>query len=290
VIYYLIPGNYFDIKGVIYLLYIEIIVYNKFGGTMKKQIIWSHLIAILVSGLVVSACSGSLEKTSEPSENNEAVVVLENTAEVTVAVEPTEELSIQIQDFISARDYLVGYLSEQYGIESKDPWMETNITPADAAGVTTFRYVSGALSIVISAEASAPYPASYTIQEASYIANGFYWEGTLDLNGEIMETTVVPPWSVLDTDQARDAVLVYLLNTYDIPLAEDWVDEGFSQTGNGTVARNYSSASWTVFVEFAPAAPLVSSYKVVVENIAEGILWEGDISGQGEIKEISFSQ
>jgi hypothetical protein len=290
VIYYLIPGNYFDIKGVIYLLYIEIIVYNKFGGTMKKQIIWSHLIAILVSGLVVSACSGSLEQTVDPSENNEAVLVLENSAEETVAVEPTEELSIQIQDFISARDYLVAYLSDQYGIESKDPWMEANITPADAAGVTTFRYVSGALSIVISAEASAPYPASYTIQEASYIANGFYWEGTLDLNGEIMETTVVPPWSVLDTDQARDAVLVYLLNTYDIPLAEDWVDEGFSQTGNGTAARNYSSASWTVFVEFAPAAPLVSSYKVVVENIAEGILWEGDISGQGEIKEISFSQ
>jgi hypothetical protein len=272
------------------LLYIEIIVYNKVGGTMKKQIILSHLIAILVSGLVVSACSGSLKQTADPSDNVEAVVVTENSAEVTEEVEPTEEVSIQIQDFISARDYLVAYLSDQYGIESKDPWMEANITPADAAGVTTFRYVSGPLSIVISAEASAPYPASYTIQEASFIANGFYWEGSLDLNGEINETMVVPPWSILDTDQARDAVLVYLLNTYDITLMEDWVDEGFSQTGNDSVVLRYSSGSWTVLVEFAPAAPLVSSYKVIVENIAEGILWEGDISGKGEIKEIIFSQ
>jgi len=257
---------------------------------VKKQIVWSHLFAVLVSGLVVSACSGSLKQTADPSENIEAVVVLENSAEVTEEVEPTEEVSILIQDFISARDHLVAYLSDQYGIERKDPWMEANITPADSAGVTTFRYVSGLLSIVIYAEASDPYPASYTIREASYIANGFYWEGTLNLNGEINETTVVPPWSVLDTDQARDAVLVYLLNTYDIPLIEDWIDEGLSPTGNGTAVCKYSSGSWTVFVEFAPAAPLVSSYKVIVENIVEGIRWEGDISGQGEIKEISYSQ
>jgi putative hemolysin len=365
---------------VIYLLYIEIIVYNKVRGTMKKQIIWSHLVAILVSGLVVSACSDNLKETADPSENNEAVVGLENPAALyceklgyqiesvekdggmdadcifpngsrcgqwdllsgrcgqeytyceiqggsiqeganigtclfsdgssceeylyssgecvpgdnstggTEEVLPTEEVSIQIQDFISARDYLVAYLFEHYGIEITDPWMEADITPADAAGVNTFRYVSGPLTIVMSAEASAPYPASYTIQEASYIANGFYWEGTLDLNGEINETMVVPVWSILDTDQARDAVLEYLLNTYDIPMMGDWVDEGISQTGNDTVALRYSSGSWTVLVEFAPAAPLVSNYKVIVENIGEGILWEGDISGQGEIKEISFSQ
>jgi hypothetical protein len=286
----LITGNYFDIDNVIYLLYIGIIVYNEIGGTMKKLLISSYLIAMFVSGLVVSACSASLKQTADPSENNEAVVVTDTSAEVTVEVEPTEEVSIQIQDFISARDYLVAYLSDQYGIESKDPWMEANISPADAAGVTTFRYVSGPLSIVISAEASAPYPASYTIQEASYIANGFYWEGALDLNGEINEIMVVPPWSILDTDQARDAVLAYLLKTYDIPSLGDWVDDGFTQTGNDSVAIRYSSGSWTVLVEFAPAAPLVSSYKVIVENIAEGILWEGDISGHGEITEIDFSQ
>jgi len=257
---------------------------------MDERTFSSYLIAILVSGLVVTSCTGSPNQTADPSENNEIVVVIENSAEVTEEVEPTEEISIQIQDFISAREYLVAYLSNQYGIESKDPWMEANITPADAAGVTTIRYVSGPLWIVISAEASVPYPALYNIHEASYIANGFRWVGMVALDGTITETEVIPPWPVLNTDQARNAVLVYLLETYDILSPADWVDEGFSQTGNGTSVCKYLSESWTVLVEFAPAAPLVSSYKVFVENIAEGILWEGDISGQGEINEISFSQ
>jgi len=214
----------------------------------------------------------------------------DNTAEVTEEIEVTEEVLIQIKDFISAREYLVAYLSDQYGIESNDPWMEANITPADAAGVTTFRYVSGPLWIVISAEASAPYTAIYIIQEASYIANGFRWEGTLTADGTIIETKVIPPWPILDTGPARDAVLAYLLETYDILPFGDWVDEGVSQTGNDTVSIRYSSESWTVLVEFVPAAPLISSYNVIVENNAEGIRWEGDISGQGEINEISFSQ
>jgi putative hemolysin len=214
----------------------------------------------------------------------------DNPAEVTEKATATEEVLIQIQDFISARDYLVAYFSEQYGIERVDPWMEANITPAEAAGFTTFRYVSGPLWIVISAEASAPYPTSYTIQEASYIANGFRWEGTLAIDGTIVGTKVVPPWPILNTDQARDAVLDYLVETYDMPHFGSWVDEGVSQTGNDTVVRRYSSESWIIIVEFVPAAPLVSSYNVIVENNSEGIRWEGDISGQGEINEIGFSQ
>jgi len=214
----------------------------------------------------------------------------DNPAEVTEEIEANEEVLIQIKDFISAREYLVAYLSDQYGIERNDPWMEANITPADAAGVTTFRYVSGPLTIVIFAEASAPYAASYTIQEVSYIANGFRWEGILAIDGTIIETKVIPPWPILNTDQARDAALDYLVATYGIPPIGNWVDEGISQTGNDTVERRYSSESWIVIVELVPSAPLVSSYNVIVENNAEGIRWEGDISGQGEINEISFSQ
>lgn len=256
---------------------------------MKKQRISYHLLAFCFV-MVLSACSGNLKQTSHPSENNEVKIIPEIPTEVTEEVEPTEEVSVQIQDYISARDYLVLYFYEHYEIESKDPWMEANITPADAAGVTTFRYVSGPLTIVLSAEASAPYPALYTITDASYIANGFYWEGTLDLNGEITETRVVPPWSVLNLEQARDAVLVHLVQTYQVSFPEEWVDEGISPAGNGNALGKYSSESWTVLVEFAPAAPLVSSYHVIVENTADAFRWEGDISGQGEITEISFTQ
>jgi putative hemolysin len=213
----------------------------------------------------------------------------DNPVEVTEEAEATEEVFIQIQDFLSARDYLVAYFYEQYAIESKDPWMETNITPADAAGVITFRYISGPWWIEISAEASAPYASLYTIKEASYIANGFRWEGTLATDGTIVEMKVVPPWPILNTDQARDAILDYLIEVYDIPPFGSWIDEGISQTGNDTVERRYSSESWIIKVELVPSAPLVSSYKVIVENTSEGIRWEGNITGQGDISETSFS-
>ncbi len=213
----------------------------------------------------------------------------DNPVEVPEEVTATEEVLIQIQDFISARDYLVAYLFEQYGIESMDPWMEANITPANAEGVTTFRYVSGPLWIEISAEASAPYASLYIIQEVSFIANGFRWEGTLAVDGTIVETNVVPPWPILNTDQARDAVLDFLVEAHNLAPFGSWIEEGISQTGNDTVERSYSDESWSVKVEFAPAAPLVSSYTVVVENTSEGIRWEGDITGQGDISETSFS-
>jgi hypothetical protein len=257
---------------------------------MKKQIVSLYIITIFISSLVVSACSGGLEQTVEPIEINDVVVVIDDAEEVTEEVEPTEEISLQIQDFASARDYVAAYLSTQYGIESAGDWMEANITPADAAGAATFRYVSGPLTLVISAEAAAPYPASYTIPEVTYIANGFYWEGTLDSNGEITETKVVPPWSVLNTEQARDAVLAYLVQTYQSSFPGEWVDEGISPAGNGNALGRYSSESWTVLVEFAPAAPLVSSYHVIVENTTVGFRWEGNITGPGAITEISFSQ
>jgi hypothetical protein len=218
-----------------------------------------------------------------PSETAEELVPTEEAG-------PSEKVIIQIKDFISARDFLVAYILEVYGIETTDPWMEANITSADAEGVTTFRYVSGPLWIEVSAEASAPYAALYTFKEVSFIANGFRWEGTLAIDGSIVETNVVPPWSVLNPEQARDAALAYMAEVHSVAASESWVDEGISSTENNTVLLVYTSGSWSIEVEFAPSAPLVPSYKVVVENASEGILWQGDISGQGNIVEISFSQ
>jgi hypothetical protein len=111
----------------------------------------------------------------------------------------------------------------------------------------------------------------------------------LAADGTIVEMKVVPPWPILNTDQARDAILDYLIEVYDIPPFGSWIDEGISQTGNDTVERRYSSESWIIKVELVPSAPLVSSYKVIVENTSEGIRWEGNITGQGDISETSFS-
>ena len=201
-----------------------------------------------------------------------------------------EEEPIQILGFSEARDFLAAYFSDQYSIQAPEPWLEQNITPEDAQGVSTFRFVSGPVTIVISAPAGVPGPSEYTIKEASNIVNGFYWEGTLSINGDITETRVISPGSIFNEEQARDAILEYMITTYNLPSFGEWTDKGISQTDDDTALRVFTSESWVAEVEFEPAAPLVSNYQVTVDNLSEGIHWEGEITLHGEITEISFIQ
>ena len=114
-----------------------------------------------------------------------------------------EEEPIQILGFDEARDFIASYFSDQYGKKSTEPWMEQNITPQGAAGSSTIRFVSGPLTIVIFAKTSAPSPSEYAIKEASHVVNGFYWEGTLTFEGEIIETKACLPGSILNEENAR---------------------------------------------------------------------------------------
>ena len=202
----------------------------------------------------------------------------------------TEEDSIQILGFSDARDFIAEYFYDHFGIEQTEPWIEQNITPDDAVGSSTIRFVSGPLTIVISAPAAAPGPSMYTIEEASFIVNGFHWEGILNIDGHITENMVIPPGTILSEKQARDAVLEYIMDTYTLPSFGEWIDQGFTHTDADAMVRAFTSGSWVVETEFAPAAPLISSYHVTVHNNSEGIRWEGDISLHGEIVETSFTK
>jgi putative hemolysin len=202
----------------------------------------------------------------------------------------SEEDTTQIIDVSGARDYIAAYFDSEYGIEQTEPWIEQNITPDDAIGSSTIRFVSGPLTIVISTPAAAPSSSVYTIEEASFIVNGFYWEGTLSFNGDITESTVTLPGTILSEEQARDAVMENIVTIYDLPAIDEWTDQGVSQTDADTVLRVYNSGPWVVEVELIPAAPLVSSYHVTVDHLSEAIRWEGDISYHGEIVEESFSK
>ncbi len=82
----------------------------------------------------------------------------DNPGEISEDDVSSEEVPIEILDYLQARDFVAAYLLNQYGIETTEPWMEQNITPENAAGSSTFRYASGPLTILITAEASAPYP------------------------------------------------------------------------------------------------------------------------------------
>jgi putative hemolysin len=199
-----------------------------------------------------------------------------------------EEDLVKILGFDEARDFIASYFSGQYGIKRTEPWMEQNITPQDAVGSSTVRFVSGPLTIVIFAEAAAPSPSEYVIKEASYIVNGFYWEGTLSFEGEITETKVHLPGTILNEENARDEVMEHLIVNYDLPTYGEWIDQGFTPTESVSMKRVYTSEAWVVTIEFEPSAPLVSTYFVTVDNLTESIRWEGDITLRGEISETSF--
>jgi putative hemolysin len=202
----------------------------------------------------------------------------------------SEEETILILGFSEARDFIAEYFYSQYGIELAEPWLEQNITPEGVVGASTLRFVSGPLTIVISAPVSAPAASVYTIEEASFIVNGFYWEGTLSSDGQIAESIVIPPATILSEGQARDAVVEYLSDKYTLPTSSEWTDQGLIQTDDDTVVRAYTSGSWVAEVEFAPAAPLVSSYQVTIYSDLEGVRWEGDISYHGDIVETSSTE
>jgi putative hemolysin len=202
----------------------------------------------------------------------------------------SEEAAIQIMGLSEARDFIADYLYSQYGIEQIGPWIEQDITPDGVVGSSTILFVSGPLRIVISAPAAAPAPSEYLIEEAIYIANGFSWEGILSFDGQITESNVIPPATILSEEQARDAVLEYIIDTYTLPSFGEWADQGTTATDADMALRVFASGPWVVEVEFAPAAPLISSYHVVVSNNSDGIRWEGDISLRGEMVEISFTK
>ncbi len=230
--------------------------------------------------------SGDCAMGDNPAEESEEL----NDVEEVEEMEDAEGEEILITDFVSALDHLMEYLAKEYGLEIVEPWMETDITDPNSGGVVKFRYLSGMVTVILSAEAAAPYASLYNVQEVSNMTNAFHWSGTIALDGTITEDEVVPPWEILNREDARDAALEFLSVTYEISSPTSWIDEGMSQAGEYKSAQHYSAGSWLVTVEFEPAAPFVSSYTVTVENNSLGLLWEGEITGQGDITEISFTQ
>lgn len=206
-------------------------------------------------------------------------------------VEPTSEVrSPETLSFSDARDLVAAYLFTKYGIAQAEVWIEQDITPGNAVGSSTFRYISGPLTIVLTAEASAPAPSVYTVDEASFVANGFYWRGSVAADGQVVETSVIPASSILDEAQARDAILARMTRSYNALAPGTWTDAGMSQADGDLVVRVFESGSWKVEVSFVPASPLVSEYPVTVEDLSEATRWEGKITSRGEARETSFIQ
>jgi putative hemolysin len=197
--------------------------------------------------------------------------------------------SLPLLSIAEARDFLAAYLSREYRISPTEEWIEQDITPGDAVGSSTMRYISGPLTIVISALASAPGPSTYTIDEATDLANGFFWQGEISAEGEVIENRVVPPVVVLRAEDARDAAMAYLQQAHGLSAEGGWIDEGMLEGEPGEVRQVFSSGPYRLVVEFMPAAPFVPSYSVTITHDETGMEWMGEVSSSGEVLETSYS-
>lgn len=103
-----------------------------------------------------------------------------------------------------------------------EPRIEHEITPAEAIASSSTRFVSGPVTIVISAPASAPSPSLYTTEEAADISHGFFWQGSLGFDRMLTQEQVNPPGTILRPDNAGDAVMEQITATYGLPGYGEW--------------------------------------------------------------------
>ncbi len=199
--------------------------------------------------------------------------------------EDVDEFTTEIFDPTSARQEIVTYLIENYAIEIVEAWEEFDGSPDE---VSTVRYISGPWIIALTPDEGAIESATYNVEIGEI--TGFHWEGTIDANGVIKETSYIPPATILTPDQARDAAVAYLVNTYALAAPQEWIEQQVEQDIPGFTRKLYTSEAWVVEVLFAPAAPIVPSYQLIIDNLNEVLRWEGEVSSRGEITETQFIQ
>jgi hypothetical protein len=135
---------------------------------MKGKMMYLGIL-LLVSALVISGCT--------PANS---------------ALEPMPAgQSSRPSDPVGARDAVLAYLAENYGGEAPAAglaWTETHTKPEGLVGGESYEYAAGDWLIEVSYPVVAPENVIYTIA-VSNPSTGFRWEGQVDAQGEVTETS-----------------------------------------------------------------------------------------------------
>jgi putative hemolysin len=191
----------------------------------------------------------------------------------------------EADDVVVARQAIVEYLVQHYDIEISGEWQNFESGPDDSP---TRRFVSDSWMIALTPVETAVEPPTYEVEIGNI--TGFNWQGTIDANGEIQEIAYIPPATILSADEARDAVVVFLVENYNLTAPGVWAVERPEPKEPGIVFVIFTADAWTVEVSFMPAAPIVSKYNLVIDNTSASLHWEGEITSRGEITEIQATQ
>jgi hypothetical protein len=94
-------------------------------------------------------------------------------------------------DPVGARDAVLAHLADNYGGEApaaKLAWVETHTKPEGVVGGESYEYTAGDWLIAVSYPVVAPENVVYTIAVINQ-ATGFRWEGQVDAQGQVTETS-----------------------------------------------------------------------------------------------------
>lgn len=253
--------------------------------SQKSQVLFVSL--IIMSTLILSACAGKVqaEKLDEPE------VILIPDSEEEVQPEESDDQSFEEEFAIvsheEARDIAVAYLAEKFSLPEPDEWFANDQTPEGLLGSSDFLYTSGAWVVSITAPVVAPEYLVYSM-EIDHIATGMHWEGKVDAQGNLEETDVLEPLQVLSAEDARDAVVAYIIAEYGGEAVGEWTTQPMKPIEKAGVRNTYTSGPWVVQVDHYAAAPIVPGYHIVVDHMSLVARWEGRINADGEIIEEAF--
>jgi hypothetical protein len=234
-------------------------------------------LAIFVLGtLALSACSIVVP--------GEAPVPVIPTDAASISVEPVEETPNQpvpVLGHDQARDVIVKYLVDQYGLTPPAEWQTVDQTPTDLVGSSKTMFVGDGWTVTVSAPVVAPEYLVYQI-EVSDLTSGLQWMGTVDAFGVITEESVTPPVSVASAEDARDIAVKLVAEEQNLEIPMAWAKQPNKLVDN-SIVETYTGGPWVVQVSYVPSAPFVGEYQIVIDHMQAVLGWQGTVDAHGNL-------
>ncbi len=233
-------------------------------------------ITLTLGILALSACSPTV--TEEP-----AVPVIP-TEEASVPARETEEIPNQpvpVLGHDQARDVIVQYLADQYGLTPPAAWQSVDQTPTNLVGSSKIMFVGDGWTVTVAAPVVAPEYLVYQI-EVSDLATGLQWKGSIDAYGVITDESVTVPITVASPDQARDLTIKFVAESNNLEFPAEWTRQPDKTEGNSVVVT-FTGGPWVVQVSYIPSAPIVGEYQIVIDHMQAVIRWQGKVDAHGDL-------
>jgi serpin B len=197
-------------------------------------------------------------------------------------------------DPAAARDAVLAYLAEAYGGLAPAPalaWAEREAPTGGLVGSSTFEYEAqdeaGSWIVAVSFPIVAPDQTIYRVLVSNPDVP-FQWQGDVDA---WFNVTAAPPGVV----RARQLALDYLAEGHGIAVpaaGTDWTE--FRATPEnlvGSETYEYRFEDWSITISYPVVALENTIYDVsIVSGGGDGFHWEGRVTPQGEVEEVSMAQ